>query len=741
MRLTPRILALGCALAAALPADTRAAPSFTEAAIFTSGQGGYNTYRIPAIVRTNAGTLLAFCEGRKTSSADSGDIDIVLRRSTDNGQTWGALTLVQEEGDTASITIGNPAPVVDESTGHIHLLFCRNNSRVFHTMSTDNGLTWSVRDEITAAVKPGTWSWYATGPVHGIQLKRGAQAGRLVVPCDHTLTTGGTFGVQSVYSDDHGATWQLGAVAGVTATVSPNENTCVEMVTPAAGGGSRLHFNTRDHTGSITRATTGSNDGGTSYAPADFTDAPQFTCPTVQGALLRFRATDQGDPANRILFSCPNGSSRNRISVWSSNDEALTWSAPKAVHEGPSAYSDMAVTGDGKVALLYEKGTSSPYETITLARFNEEWLDAPPPPAENPGAAFWNFEETAPGQTCSTASGAIRDVHPAENGLHQTATLAFPAVAGAPAFGNGRALAFTANGGTRILDSESGNRFDFAANQSFTLEIVCRIPAGSTQVGALVAKDLAALSPSWWLRVESGKARFLVADTSAEPNVFSTTTINDGQWHHIAAVRDATNPTSKQLRLYIDGQTSGSAADTTSSSLANGQALWIGRYNAGTRLLTGEVDLVRITPAALVPAQFVSAWSQFDADGDKIPDDFERAGNGSLATLGSGDADGDGRSDLMEFALGTNPAAADAPAVTSTRTGTQMRIQTPQRILPAWLSLQLHSSHDLMIWSPVTSSMSLDPLGNGLYMRTDLVELSNTPPGRMFYHYVLTTSP
>src|SRR5688572_13256009 len=95
-------------------------PAFSETVPFTSGQNGYHTYRIPAIVRSTNGTLLAFCEGRKNSGSDSGDIDIVLRRSTNNGLTWLAMSLVQEEGGSASITIGNPAPVVDETTGNIH---------------------------------------------------------------------------------------------------------------------------------------------------------------------------------------------------------------------------------------------------------------------------------------------------------------------------------------------------------------------------------------------------------------------------------------------------------------------------------------------------------------------------------------------------------------------------------------------------------------------------------------------
>src|SRR5450759_3640660 len=155
-------------LAAPLRAQTT--PSFSETVPFVSGQGGYHIYRIPAIVRSTNGTLLAFCEGRKNSGGDAGDIDIVLRRSTNNGASWLAMSLVQEEGGSASITIGNPAPVVDETTGLIHLLFCRDNDRVFRTVSTNDGVTWSARTEITANVKLSSWDWYATGPGHGIQL-------------------------------------------------------------------------------------------------------------------------------------------------------------------------------------------------------------------------------------------------------------------------------------------------------------------------------------------------------------------------------------------------------------------------------------------------------------------------------------------------------------------------------------------------------------------------------------------
>lgn len=740
----PLALAAVCLVTGAVGA----APVIDSSALFTSGQGGYHTYRIPAIVRTKSGALLAFCEGRKSSSSDTGDIDTLVRRSTDNGETWSAAQVVWSDG---SNTCGNPAPVADLVTGKVHLLSTwnlgtdsesmivngtsTNTRRVFLTTSDDDGLVWGAPSEITATAKQAGWSWYATGPGAGIQLSRGTQAGRLVVACDHIRTDNKAFGSHVIFSDNGGAGWQIGAVAVTTASVRPNENLAVELVAPAAGGGSKLFFNARDHQGPSARATTFSEDGGLSYTPADFTDAPQFTCPTVQGGLARFRATDAGDSSNRILFSCPYGSSRNRMAIWSSADEAVTWSSPKTVHEGPSAYSDMTRLSDGRMALLFEKGASSAYETITLTRFNEEWLDEPAPPAENPGAAFWNFEEVAIGQTVPLTAGSIRDIHPDGRNLHLTAAAAFPVLAGAPGFGNGRAIGITGNGGARILDTDSANRFDFGASDSFTVEIVCRIPSGSTQVGALVAKDLATLSPSWWLRVEAGKARFLVADTTAEPNISSTAAINTGQWVHVAAVRDATVPASKQLRVYVNGVLSGSTTDTTTGSLANGQAVWIGRYNAGTRLLTGDVDMVRITPSVLQPAAFLATYDQFDADRDAIPDDFERAAAGGTAALGTGDSDRDGRPDLLEYVFGTDPAGSDPAGQTLILAADRVEIRSRQRQRPAWLGLELLSSTDLVAWESVPSTVTLEPLGGDLHLRVDTVEFPTGEPARLFFRH------
>jgi sialidase-1 len=717
---------------------------FSETVPFTSGQDGYHTYRIPAIVRSTNGTLLAFCEGRKTSGGDAGDIDILLRRSTNSGATWLPMTLVQEEGDTAAITIGNPAPVVDESTGHIHLLFCRNNSRVFHTKSTDDGVSWSPRVEITSSVKSSTWGWYATGPGHGFQLKRGQQAGRLVIPSDHN-TTNSVNGAHVVYSDNHGATWQLGAVATTSGGIKPNETLGAELVATAPNGGSRLYFNTRDQNGTApgTRGEAWSNDGGSSFV-GPFTNRVEFVCPVVQGSVVRLRATDEGAAANRLLFSCPNhASSRIMMSVWSSATEGVSWSEPRLVYDGPSAYSDLVRLGGGEMGLLYEKGASSPYQTITFARFNEAWLDTGVPAAENPQPAFWNFEEKSPDQTASTNLGAILDLHPFAGSNHLTAQKPFSYILAATNWGSGAALAFDGTGGLQMPDAATGNHFDFAGTNSFTLEAVFRIPNGSTQTGALVAKDYGTLLPSWWFRVENGKLRFLVSDGAVENAVTATTLVNDGQWHHAAAVRDARLPAQKVLRLYLDGLLLTNILDNTTESLANAQPLNIGRFGASaTRNLTGDIDLVRITPKALAPAQFVGRWTQFDADEDWIPDAFERTTFSALAVLGNGDADADGAADVLEFALGTDALSTGSkPQLAVTSAVNSVTVIAQQRSLPAWLELHLEYSTNLAAWSHAPGDPEVTPLGNGTFQRAQTLPYPAGVPAFLFFRMRLNHLP
>src|SRR5262245_35036319 len=104
-------------------AAVAAPPAPEQTDVFVSGTDGYHTFRIPAVIAPTTGTLLAFCEGRKDGRGDSGNIDLVLKRSADNGKTWNKMLVVADEG---ADTIGNPCPVVDRTTGTVWLLLTKN---------------------------------------------------------------------------------------------------------------------------------------------------------------------------------------------------------------------------------------------------------------------------------------------------------------------------------------------------------------------------------------------------------------------------------------------------------------------------------------------------------------------------------------------------------------------------------------------------------------------------------------
>ena len=188
----------------------------TQIDVYRSGHEDYHTFRIPALLTTPKGTLIATCEGRKNSRSDHGNLDLVLKRSTDMGETWTELQVIYEEGGNANVTIGNPCPVVDQETGTIWMPFCRNNDAVLVMYSKDDGVTWSNPVDITSDVKKKGWGWYATGPGVGIQMTRGKYNGRLVIPCDHREMKDGKWIKMSnvFYSDDHGKTWTLGGTVG-----------------------------------------------------------------------------------------------------------------------------------------------------------------------------------------------------------------------------------------------------------------------------------------------------------------------------------------------------------------------------------------------------------------------------------------------------------------------------------------------------------------------------------------------
>jgi len=348
--------------------------------VFKAGDDAYHSYRIPAVARAKNGDLLAFAEGRKDSAADHGDIDIVLKRSSNDGKTWGPLELVQDEEaePKAKIWIGNPTPMVDQTDpkhlGRIWLVFTRSNAKMFVTSSDDNGRTWAKRREITSATAKPEWDWCAAGPVHGIQLQRGPHAGRLIAPCDHQIKSSMSWGSHLVYSDDHGATWKLGAADTHAADdpLHPNECVAVEL----ADG--RVYVNAREHLGSnpATRTIAYSSDGGQNF-DAPFEAEPNITSPVVQNSLIRLTLADSDGRRNVLVYSGPgHPKERRNLTVLVSYDEGKTWGRKTVVHAGPAAYSDLVKMDDEHVGVLFEAGRRL-YDEILFATVRLNDLENP----------------------------------------------------------------------------------------------------------------------------------------------------------------------------------------------------------------------------------------------------------------------------------------------------------------------------------------------------------------------------
>ncbi|BCU75586.1 sialidase family protein [Luteolibacter sp. LG18] len=348
MRALVFITILSCHLAAATP----------PVDLFKgSGHAPDHTYRIPSLAVTRKGTLLAFAELRKNSAGDTGDIDTVVKRSTDGGKTWSAETVAL---DLDGNTIGNACPVVDPATGRITVVavwnkvpenqikagFGEDSRRVYLAQSDDDGVTWSKPEDISPQVKQPGWGWFASGPGAGIVLARGSHKGRMVIGANHRETEGDAPGyyAHTIYSDDSGKTWQSSRTFAARHT-----NEC-EVVELADG---KLLLNMRNHgSGQRDRAVALSKDGGETWEETHW-DA-HLPEPQCMGSILRQSWPGAGTPG-LILFSNPaSRSGRRDLVLRGSRDDGQTWPLAKLIQPGDAAYSHLAVLPDGAIAIAYE---------------------------------------------------------------------------------------------------------------------------------------------------------------------------------------------------------------------------------------------------------------------------------------------------------------------------------------------------------------------------------------------------
>jgi sialidase-1 len=342
---------------------------------FTAASGGYAAYRIPVLTLAPDGTLLALAEGRKASAADSGEIDIVARRSADGGATWGPQAVVTSHGAN---TAGNPVVLTDPASGDLVLLSCGHlgtfteadimkglaSRQVYVQRSADSGATWSTPVDITTQARASWMRWYATGPGRGVAVTGGAHPGRLVVPANHSRipASGSTdtgaeakyLGAHALVSDDGGHTWQI-TFTSSNATGALNENeSCVAEVAPG-----RLYFSCRDQGGTVpgNRADATSVDGGSTLQYA-YRVQGTITTPVVHGSLLQV-------PDGPLLYAGPeHPDGRIAMAIRRSDDGGRTWWTCYRLSGLHAAYSSMAMLDATTVGLLYETGNWTAYDQI-----------------------------------------------------------------------------------------------------------------------------------------------------------------------------------------------------------------------------------------------------------------------------------------------------------------------------------------------------------------------------------------
>ena len=339
--------------------------------LFAEGEEGFPCFRIPALIVTPGGRLLAFCEGRKHATSDTGDIALFMKTSEDNGQNWSPLRIIWEDPGT---TCGNPCPVVDAHTRKIWLLMTwnlgedreeqiirqesRDTRRIFLSSSSDDGESWSTPDEITGSVKKKEWTWYATGPGNGIQIEKGPFSGRLIIPCDHIEAETKSYYSHIIYSDDHGVSWHLGGR-------SPQDQVNECCVVEVGEGHLLLHMRNYDQNCQA-RQIAFRSDGGMHWENQRFDRA--LIEPICQASLIRYQGKESAE--KRLLFFSNPAHEKRRIAmtIRRSSDEGQSWDHALLLHPGPSAYSSLAQLPQGWLGCLFEGGEKSPNDSIIIVR-------------------------------------------------------------------------------------------------------------------------------------------------------------------------------------------------------------------------------------------------------------------------------------------------------------------------------------------------------------------------------------
>ncbi len=365
-----RFIALTFLLSASPVLAASNAGFVSQTDVFRQGDNGVHTYRIPALIQTRKGVLIAVADARHDSARDlPARISLVMRRSLDGGKHWEPTRTIREVREGG---VGDASLLLDRSNGRI---WCFHNygppgigfqtakpgartgptTLQFQTIySDDDGVTWSAPQDLTPQVKDPPWQ--AMFSTSGTDIQ--ASTGRFLVPLV-VRDAQGIIHSLNAYSDDHGKTWRAGQFIGSGTDESHN----VEWQ-----GGIILQNMRNGQTRAIAR----SHDGGISFGPV--THDPALIDPGCNAGITRYRQ----DGRDVLIFTNAASTRRENLTVKLSYDGGRTWPVSRVIDAGPAAYSTVIPLQDGSIGVLYERGAANPYERITFARFSLAWADANP---------------------------------------------------------------------------------------------------------------------------------------------------------------------------------------------------------------------------------------------------------------------------------------------------------------------------------------------------------------------------
>lgn len=335
----------------------------------------YSSMRIPSLSITKKGTLLAFCEARIGSSSDWADIDLVMRRSTDGGNTWSKVYIIDS---MKKAPVGNPTVITDDK-GTVHLLYQKDYARAFHITSNNDGITWSQPKEITEVFekfKPEyDWKVLAPGPGHGIQMHNGRLLSAVWLANSNSLTPRRSHHpscVATIYSDDYGKTWQRGTiVADNSAEIKdPNESMPVLL-----SDGSVL-LSIRNLSSVKRRAFSVSKTGIDNWSKIWYQE--ELFDPACMASIVSLQKNKQ----RALLFINPDSRDiahhpRENLTAKVSFDDGKTWPLKKVLNPGAAGYNDAVVDNAGNVYCLYETNTEANKGftySLVIKKINTDWI-------------------------------------------------------------------------------------------------------------------------------------------------------------------------------------------------------------------------------------------------------------------------------------------------------------------------------------------------------------------------------